>query len=54
LYWAAFVALLGHRLDVSEFEVKPPWKAELLSKVWLQQRHRLKIYLRITLAIEKD
>lgn len=26
-----------------EFEVKPLWEAELLSKVWLQQRRRLKI-----------
>ena len=36
-----------------EFEVKPPWEVELLSKVWLQQRHGLEICLRITLAIEK-
>lgn len=36
-----------------EFEIKPHWEAELLLEVWLQQRYRLKICPRITLATEK-
>lgn len=36
-----------------EFEIKPHWEAELLRKVWLQQRRRLKICPRFALATEK-